>query len=63
MMKNAFYLTLNRKILKCLKTSFSLLGHIEKWLKQKDKVNFKTYDIATWETNNNNTHTVQYLKK
>ena len=28
------------------------LGHLEKWLDQKDKVNFKIYDVTTWEINN-----------
>ena len=42
MMKNAFYFTLKAlfvlKIFKFLSSSF---GHVEKWLDQKDKVNFK----------------------
>ena len=29
---------------------------------KKDKVNFKNYDIVTSETNNYNTHIVQYLE-
>ena len=32
-------------------------------LDYKDKVNFKIYDVTTWETNNCNTHIVQYLRK
>ena len=27
-----------------------LLGHAKKRLDQKDKVNFKIYDVAIWET-------------
>ena len=63
-MKNAFYFTLKvlsiLKIFKFLPWQFS---RVEKWLDQKDKVNFKIYDITTWETNNCNTHITQYLKK
>ena len=64
MMKNAFYLTL--KVLFVLKT-FKFLswlsGHVEKRLDLDDKSNFKIYDVTTWETNNYNTHIVQYLTK
>ena len=28
-----------------------------------DKVNFKTYDVTTWLTNNSNTDISQYLTK
>ena len=36
---------------------FSLLfSNIEKQLDEKDKVHFKIYNVATWETNNCNTH-------
>ena len=40
-MKNAFY--------------FTLQALLEKQLDWKNAVNFKTYDVATWETNNCNT--------
>ena len=29
-----------------------LFGHVKKRLDQKDKVNFKIYDVTTWLTNN-----------
>ena len=35
----------------------------KKRLDQKDKVNFKTYDVTTWLQNNYNTHIAQYLTK
>ena len=35
----------------------------KKRLDEKDKVNFKVYDITTWSTNNCNTYIVQYLTK
>ena len=35
----------------------------KKRLDQRDKVNFKIYDITTWLTNNYNTHIAQYLTK
>ena len=38
-----------------------LFGHIEKRLDQKNKVNFKIYDVTIWETNNCNTHISQHL--
>ena len=61
-MKNAFYLTL--KVLFALKI-FKFLSwlsrHVEKQLDLDDKSNFKIYDVTTWETNNYNTHIVQYL--
>ena len=63
-MKNAFYFTLKvLSILKIFKFLPQQFSHVEKWLGQKDKVNFKIYDITTWETNNCNTHITQYLKK
>ena len=36
---------------------------MEKRVNWKDKVNFKIFDVATWETNNYNAPIVQYLKK
>ena len=38
-------------------------GHAEKRLDEKDKVNFKIYDVTTWLTSNCNTYIDQYLKK
>ena len=50
-MKSAFYFTLKDffvlKIFKCFSWIF---GHVGKRLNYKDKVNFKIYDVATWET-------------
>ena len=34
-----------------------------KWLDQKEKVNFKIYDVTAWLTNNYNIRIAQYLKK
>ena len=64
MMKNDFYFTLKALlVLKIVKFLSSIFGHVEKRLDQKDKVNFKIYDVTTWLTNNCNTHIDQYLKK
>ena len=41
---------------------FCLLGYVEKQLDQKDKDNFKIYDVATWGTNNCNTLVTKYFK-
>ena len=38
-------------------------GRVGKPFEKKVKVNFKIYDVATWETNNYNTHITQNLKK
>ena len=35
----------------------------KKWLDQKNKVNFKIYDVTAWLTNNYNTYIAQYLIK
>ena len=40
---------------------FSVFGHLEKRLDQKEKVNFKFCDVKTWEKNNYNTHIAEYL--
>ena len=37
--------------------------HAGKRLDKNAKVNFKTYEVTDWETNNYNTHITQYLKK
>ena len=36
--------------------------HVEKQFDEKDKINFKIYDVTTWETNNCNAHVDHYLK-
>ena len=63
-MKNAFYFILKvLLVLKIFKFLSWLFGHVQKWLDQKDKVNFEIYDVAAWLTDNCNTHIAQYLKK
>ena len=53
MMKNAFYFTLKVLfVLKIFKVLSWVLGDSEKRLDHKDNVNFKAYDVTTWETNN-----------
>ena len=49
--------------LKYLNFCLDFFRHIGKQLDKKAKVNFKTYEVTNWETNNNNEHTAQYLKK
>ena len=64
MMKNAFYFTLKVLfVLKLFRLLSRLFDRIEKQLDQKDKINFKIYDVTAWLTNNCNTHIEQYLKK
>ena len=64
MMKNARYFTLwARFVLNMFKFLSWLFSHVEKRLDQKDKVNFKIYDVTAWGANNCNIHIVQYLKK
>ena len=36
-----------------------LFSHVGKWLDKKTKVNFKIYDVITWEISNHNTHIAQ----
>ena len=63
MMKNAFYFTLKALlVLKIFKLLSWIFGHVEKRLDEKDKVNFKTYNITTWLISNCNTHIDQYLQ-
>ena len=40
-----------------------VFGHVGKRLDKKAKINFKVYDVTTWETNNYNKHIAQHLKK
>ena len=64
LIKNAFYFTLKTFFFfKIFKFLSGLSDYVEKRLNQKDKVNFKTFDVKNCETNNCNTHTAQYLKK
>ena len=63
MMKNAFYFTSNALfVLKMFKFLSSFFGNVSKRLDSDDKVNFKSYDVTAWLTNNRNTHIAQYLK-
>ena len=39
------------------------LGHVGKRLDKKAKVNFNTFEVTDWKTNNYNTDIAQYLKK
>ena len=63
-MKYAFYFTLKALfVFKMFKSLSCIFGHVEKRLWLKDKINSKIYNVATWLTNNCNTHIEQYLKK
>ena len=50
-------------VLQLLKFLSRLFDDAAKKLDNKAKVNFKVYDIATWETNNCNSYIAQNLKK
>ena len=64
MMKNAFYFALKtHHVLKIFKFLFWFFGHVKKRLVKKDKVNFKIYEVATWDISNCDIHIAQYLKK
>ena len=64
MMKNAFYFTSKALFVRKIFKFFSwFFGLIAKRLDQKDKVNFKFYNVTAWLTNNCNTHIAQYLQK
>ena len=64
MMKNAFYFTSKVLfVLKIFKFFSRHFGHVAKKLDQKDKANFKIYDVTVWLTNNYDTQIVQYLEK
>ena len=61
MMKKVLPYTL--KALFVLKILSWLFSDVENRFNQKDKVNFKTYDLTIWETNNCNVNIDQYLQK
>ena len=64
MMKIAFYFTFKTLlVVKIFKFLSWIFGHVEKRFDQKDKVNFKIYDVTTWLTNSYNKYIAQYLKK
>ena len=50
-------------VLRISKFLSGLFGHVAKQLDQKDKVNFKFYDVTAWLTNNCNIYIAQYLEK
>ena len=53
MMRNPFYFTLKAFfVLKMFKFLSQFFSQVEKQLDQKDKVNFKIFDVTTQETNN-----------
>ena len=50
MMNNGFYLILKAFfVLKIFKFLSWLFGYAEQWNDEKDKINFKIYDVTTWE--------------
>ena len=64
MIKNAFYFTSKVLfVLKIFKILSWLFGHVAKQLDQKDKVNFKFYDVTVCLTNNCHAHIAQYPEK
>ena len=63
-MENGFYFTSKApSVLKIFKSLSWLFGHVSKRLDEKDKLNFKSYDVTAWLTNNCNIHIAQYLEK
>ena len=58
-----FYLKSFFFVLQIFRFFFWLFGHVAKRLDQKDKVNFKFYDVTAWLTTNCYTHIIQYLKR
>ena len=64
MMKNAFYFTSKALfVLKIFQFLSWIFGYVAKQLDQKEKVNFKHYDVTAWLTNNHNTYIAQYFEK
>ena len=60
-MKNVFYFTLKAIFhFEILKFLFWIFGQR---LNEKDKVNFKSYNMSSWITNNYNTHIATHIKK
>ena len=56
-LKNAFCFTSKAVfVLEIFKFLSWLFGHVAKQFDQKDKVNFKIYDVKAWLTNNSNAH-------
>ena len=64
MMKIVFYFDLKALFaLKIFKFLSRLFLNVEKWSDQKDKVNFKIYDVATSLSSYCIAYIAQYLKK
>ena len=60
MMKNAFFFTSEALfVFEIFKFLCWIFGHVAKRLDEKDKVNFKFYDVTDWLTNNRNTYIAQ----
>ena len=62
-MKNTFYFILKALFFLKLFKFLSFFVHVGKRLDKKAKVNFKIYDVKTWEKYNFNAHISQYLMK
>ena len=43
-------------VLNILKFCLDFFGYVEKWLDKKAIINFKLYDVTSWETNKYNLH-------
>ena len=56
------FISLQKLCIKIFKFLFSLFGHAETQLDEKDNI-FKIYDVAVWKTNNCNTHIGQNLTR
>ena len=63
MMKTDFYFTVKALfVLEIFQFLLGIFDHVGKWRDQKAKINFKTYDVKKWITNNYNTHLARYFK-
>ena len=62
-MKNYFYFTLKVFVLRIFNFLPDFFGQVGKCFDKKTMVDFKIYDVTTWQTNNYNTRIAQYLKK
>ena len=62
-MKNYFYFILKVFVLRIFNFLPDFFGQVGKCFDKKTMVDFKIYDVTTWETNNYNTRIAQYLKK
>ena len=60
-----FYITFKAIfVLKIFNFFSGLFGHVEKCFYKESEVNKqRLVNVSTWETNNYNTHKVQYFKK